>query len=52
MQLGTSRITGQQVLNARLPTGEILARKIRADLADDIQNNYTTARFSIQPHRH
>lgn len=42
VQLGTSRITGQQVLNtlvARLLTDETLARKIRADLADDLQNN-------------
>lgn len=40
VQLGTSRVTGQQVLNslvARLLTDETLARKIRADLADEIE---------------
>ena len=39
VELGAARITGQDVLRAlvaRLLTDETLARKIRADLADDI----------------
>jgi hypothetical protein len=40
VQLGVARVTGQDVFNtlvARLLTDETLARKIRADLADDFQ---------------
>lgn len=39
IELGAARITGQDVLRAlvaRLLTDETLARKIRADLADDL----------------
>lgn len=41
VQIGTARVTGQDVfraLVARLLTDETLARKIRADLADDLDN--------------
>lgn len=39
VQLGVARVTGQEVLSAlvgRLLTDETLARRIRADLADDL----------------
>lgn len=39
VRIGTSRVTGQQVFNAlvsRLLTDETLARKIRADLSEDL----------------
>ena len=39
VELGAARVTGQDVLRtlvARLLTDETLARKIRADLADDL----------------
>lgn len=39
VQIGAARVTGQQVLNAlvaRLLTDETLARKIRTDIADDL----------------
>lgn len=42
VQLGTARVTGQDVLRAlvrRLLTDETLTREIRADLSDDLESS-------------